>query len=387
MFRFTSLFGYRKHSVARRRAVDRRGRFAVEILEGRQLLSAIATHTSVSASPATAEVGQQVEFTATVMANRARKATPTGRVQFEIDGAAFGSPVTLSKGTAVISDAGLAAGSHTITAVYTPLKHRFAASTSGGVNETITPDATTTAMSSSASASSVGSTSNGGKQTITADATTTAVSSSANPSSVGQPVTFTATVANASVPGGSTPTGSVQFQVDGAAFGSPVTLSNGTAVISDAALGAGSHTITAVYQPASSNFAASTSNGVKETITADATTTAVSSSANPSSVGQPVTFTATVANASIPGGSTPTGSVQFQVDSAAFGSPVTLSNGTAVISDAARAPDRIPSRPFTRRPAATSPPAPRVPSTRRSPPTRPQPPCRLRRVRPALVSR
>ena len=79
MFRFTSLFGYRKHSVARRRAVDRRGRFAVEILEGRQLLSAIATHTSVSASPATAEVGQQVEFTATVMANRARKARPTGR--------------------------------------------------------------------------------------------------------------------------------------------------------------------------------------------------------------------------------------------------------------------------------------------------------------------
>ena len=82
------------------------------------------------------------------------------------------------------------------------------------------------------------------------------------------------------VPGGSTPTGSVQFQVDGAAFGTPVTLSNGTAVISDAALGAGSHTFTAVYQPASSNFAASTSSAFNETITPDATTTTVSSSAS-----------------------------------------------------------------------------------------------------------
>ena len=137
-------------------------------------------------------------------------------------------------------------------------------------------------------------------------------------------------MANASIPGGSTPTGSVQFQVDGAAFGSPVTLSNGTAVINDAALATGSHTITAVYQPDSSTFAASTSTGFNETITADATTTAVSSSENPGFSDVSLAFTATVANASVPGGSTPTGSVQFEIDGTAFGSPVTVNNGRAV---------------------------------------------------------
>jgi hypothetical protein len=139
MFRFTSLFGYRKHSVARRRAVDRRGRFAVEILEGRQLLSAIATHTSVSASPATAEVGQQVEFTATVMANRARKATPTGRVQFEIDGAAFGSPVTVNAGKAVLGGLRLTEGEHTITATFLPSSGSFSTSTSQTFLEHVIP--------------------------------------------------------------------------------------------------------------------------------------------------------------------------------------------------------------------------------------------------------
>ena len=67
---------------------------------------------------------------ATVSANRARRGTPKGSVQFEIDGAAFGNPVTLSGGTAVISDGALAVGSHTITAVYSRFKHKFAASTS-----------------------------------------------------------------------------------------------------------------------------------------------------------------------------------------------------------------------------------------------------------------
>jgi hypothetical protein len=51
-------------------------------------------------------------------------------------------------------------------------------------------------------------------------ATTTTVSSAANPSAAGQAVTFTATVSGA----GGTPTGAVQFTVDGTDLGAPVAL-------------------------------------------------------------------------------------------------------------------------------------------------------------------
>src|SRR5262249_13682911 len=55
----------------------------------------------------------------------------------------------------------------------------------------------------------------------------------------------------------------------------------------------------------------------------------VGSSANPSSVGQAVTFTATVSPAYT---GTLSGSVQFQVDAANFGAAVALSGGTASFS-------------------------------------------------------
>jgi autotransporter-associated beta strand protein len=73
-------------------------------------------------------------------------------------------------------------------------------------------------------------------------------------------------------------------------------------------------------------------------VVAIGTTTTVSSSTNPSTVGQSVTFTATVAPAS--GSVVPTGSVQFKTNGVALGSPVAVTagtppNGTATISTAA----------------------------------------------------
>ncbi|MCA1684243.1 MAG: Ig-like domain-containing protein, partial [Actinobacteria bacterium] len=75
--------------------------------------------------------------------------------------------------------------------------------------------------------------------------TTTTLASSANPSTVGQSVTFTATVAR--VHGTGTPTGTVQFKVDGVNSGTPVTLVAGQATKALSNLTAGSHAITAVY--------------------------------------------------------------------------------------------------------------------------------------------
>ena len=85
--------------------------------------------------------------------------------------------------------------------------------------------------------------------------TTTTVASSANPSTFGQAVTFTATVTPAS--GAIKPTGSVQFKIDGADFGTPVSVTPGsgnTSVATSSSTStlpvAGSpHVITAVYSP------------------------------------------------------------------------------------------------------------------------------------------
>jgi autotransporter-associated beta strand protein len=76
-------------------------------------------------------------------------------------------------------------------------------------------------------------------------ATSTSVVDTPNPSLFGQQVTFTATVTNTSGSGGM-PTGSVQFQVDGAGYGTPIILdANGQASTTDSALALGTHTITA----------------------------------------------------------------------------------------------------------------------------------------------
>ena len=87
--------------------------------------------------------------------------------------------------------------------------------------------------------------------------TTTTVASSKNPSAVGDSVTFTATVAPAT--GGTVPTGSVQFKVDGTALGGAIPMAAATPGIATppsagsatspaiSTLTAGTHTVTADY--------------------------------------------------------------------------------------------------------------------------------------------
>ena len=59
-----------------------------------------------------------------------------------------------------------------------------------------------------------------------------------------------------------------------------------------------------------------------QTVNKAASSTAVSSSANPSTYGQSVTFTATVNPSSA------TGTMQFKIDGSNFGTPVALSSGS-----------------------------------------------------------
>ena len=123
------------------------------------------------------------------------------------------------------------------------------------------------------------------------DGTTTAVVTSANPSVFGQSVTFTATV-SPKAPGSGTPTGTVIFMDGSTVLGSPI-LSGGVATYTTSSLSVSNHKVKVVYG-GDSNFTGSVSSVLTETVTKDATTTSVASSANPSVFGQSVTFTATV---------------------------------------------------------------------------------------------
>jgi hypothetical protein len=254
-------------------------------------LTLIANTTTTLASSANPAVsGQPVTLTASV----ASGATPvsTGSVTFQEGTTVLAPPTPVDvSGQVSFTTAALPVGTHTIVATYSSSSSAFNPSSA-----TLT-------------------------ETVNKASTTSSVVSSAIASGYGQPVTFTVNVA-AVAPGAGTPTGSVTFQDGLTSLGIAASLTGGSAQLTTSALAAGSHTITAVYS-GDPNFNASTSSALVETVNQASTTTAVSSSKNPSIVGDPLTFTAQVSPA------TATGTVQFQIDNTNVGSPVPLSAGTA----------------------------------------------------------
>jgi hypothetical protein len=84
-----------------------------------------------------------------------------------------------------------------------------------------------------------------GTLTITQSLSSGAVASSANPALPGTSVTFTMTV-SAVAPGAGTPTGTVNFRIDGNVIGSG-TLAGGVATFTTNTLALGSHTVVAEY--------------------------------------------------------------------------------------------------------------------------------------------
>ena len=121
--------------------------------------------------------------------------------------------------------------------------------------------------------------------------TTTAMTSSMNPSLFGQAIAFTATVSPVP-PGAGTPTGTVTFLDGTTTICSAVTLSSGSASCVISTLATGFHSITAAYSGDTNN--APSSNMLPQEIYQATSSTSVSSSNNPSTFKQPVTFTATV---------------------------------------------------------------------------------------------
>lgn len=241
-----------------------------------QVVGLLATTTSLTSGPNPADVGQDVTFTATVSA--AGAPVTSGAVQFSDGGTPIGGPVTMAAdGTAELSTAGLAVGSHTITATFVGTAE-LATSTSSSVTQVV--------------------------QLLT---TTTVITSGTNPSEFGESVTFTAAISSSGTP---LTSGTVQFSDGGTALGGPVSLAgDGTATFTTPDLSVGTHTIVATFA-GTGNFATS-AGSVAQVVTPATTTTTVTSSQNPSSVGQSVTFTATVTAGAIP---VATGMLTFSVD-------------------------------------------------------------------------
>ena len=242
-------------------------------------VSQLTSSTTLAASSSSVPIGQSLTFTATIS-----PASATGTVT---DGTTTLESETLSGGTATFSTAGLAVGSHTITAQY------------GG--DTITQ----------------GSTSATTTVAVTTFATTTTLGALATPASVGQSVTLTATVTPASA------TGTVTFLNGTTALGTG-SLSTGTATLTTTMLPVGVDSITAEYG-GDTNDAKSTSDAQSLTVNALPTTTALSGPSSSVSAGQSASFTATVSPSSA------TGTVTFLDGTTKLGAEA-LSGGAASFS-------------------------------------------------------
>ncbi|HVZ51759.1 MAG TPA: Ig-like domain repeat protein, partial [Pseudolabrys sp.] len=287
----------------------------------------------------------------------------------------FGDDAAQLLGIARLSTAALAAGTHSVTAVYTsddPNSHgnNVASPITQNVN---TADQTISFTSTAPSSPAVGATyapaanaSSGltvvlgvtggcsfdgttvtftaaGACTVTADQSgsanynaapqatqsitvaqttpTVGLDVSPNPSAVGQSVTFTATVGG---DGYNAATGSVTF-MDGSAILGSGTLSGTHASIATAALAAGSHSITAVYD-GDGNFTTSMSGPASLTVNKGATTMTASASPLTVKPGAAVTLKAKL-RVTAPATASPSGQVTFKDGSVTLGAATIASGG------------------------------------------------------------
>ena len=259
------------------------------------ITSAAPTTTSLTASPNPSTVGEGVAFTARVTSGG--NPVSAGTVQFSDGATALGAPVAVAAdGTALLTTSSLTAGSHTITAAYS------GTATLGESSDTV-------------------------DQVVAKVATITTLTAAPNPSDVGAPVQFTATVTAA---GGSVPDGSVTFSIDGTDQ-PPISLdAAGMATLSTSSLAAGTHAVEARYT-GTARYAAS-SDDVSQVVSRKLSATALTSSLNPSQVGDEVTFTATV---TVGEALVSAGTVTFSIDGTDAATVAVSAAGVATLTSSA----------------------------------------------------
>ena len=157
--------------------------------------------------------------------------------------------------------------------------------------------------------------------------TSTALASSSNPSTYGQKVTWTATVTSS---GSVMPTGTVRFTwqhfTETFTIGSATLNSSGVATLTKSNLNADSYPLTAVYAGDADNLG-STSAVLNQVVLETTSTATLTSSPNPSTLGQAVSFTAKISSPTV----IPTGPVTFTAGKTVLGT-AQLSGGKATLT-------------------------------------------------------
>ncbi|MGD0831996.1 MAG: Ig-like domain repeat protein, partial [Terracidiphilus sp.] len=233
----------------------------------------------LASSLPTSVYGEQVTFKVTVPTLGTVPASGSAQILVAGQAAPLATvALTGNPATGTFTDSALAVGSYTLTASF-PGDNYYSPSTSPPITQVVTLVGTTTTVTA---APAVG--------------------------IAGAPVAITVVVKPTL--GVATPGGTVTFTdaVNGGAVGplsGTVTLVGGTATINPL-LAPGSHAIVATYSGDAND--AGSSGSLALTVNQAVTTMTLTSSANPSLVLTPVTFTATVASV---GGGTPQGSVAF----------------------------------------------------------------------------
>ena len=265
-------------------------------LVARHLVSNLSpTSTVLSASPSAVMTGVQVTFNATVSG-----LSPTGAISFVEDGSTLGT-ASLVNGVVVWTHSFATTGLHTVVASY------------GGDSDDQASDSNSVTVNVG-----IGETT---ATSLTINSGGCISNCSAYPP-VGTPITLQATVT-----GTTTPTGTVSFSSGTTQIGqtTATTLNGSTAqaTYETASLGAGTYSVVAKYQ-GDATHQSSNSSAAGLTVYKDVTSVNLSSSVNPSVLGQTVTFTATVAN-----GYDPTGTITFKDEANTLGSPAPISASTA----------------------------------------------------------
>lgn len=270
-------------------------------------VSKAAVDVTLTATDSSTVTGEAVGLTATVGAQAPGGGTPGGSVQLLVDGNAVGAPVALTNGSATFAPlTSLRAGNHTLAVSYPG---------SSGY------------QSGSAQV----------QQEVTKADTTLALLANPSPSLQDQEVQLTATVAAVS-PGSGDATGTITFFAGTDAIGS-APLSGGTAVLGVSDLAPGSYQLSARYA-GDDDYRGSDSAPVSHTVIEGTavveTSTVLTSSANPSTYGELITFRAEVSTAD---DSSPSGTVQFSVDGQDFGGPIAVGPDGVAESATLASPD------------------------------------------------
>lgn len=265
-----------------------------------QVINTATIAATLQSSATTVTYGAPLTLTAKVTGSGS---TPTGTVALLDGTATVATQPVPANGIVLFVNPSLAIGSHTLTAAY-----------SGDANHAAVTSAVVTQ--------------------VVQQATTTALSTSASSITAGKSVTLTAVVTGVSAqPLTGNPAGTVKFLDAGALLATVTPDATGTATYTTSALTAGTHTISSVYSGDALD-ATSSSSTVSVVVTNATTTTTLATSANPINAGATLTLTSTVTG----NGGTPTGTIAFHDGTTVLSSVALTSTGTATYATAALTP-------------------------------------------------